>query len=296
MVLVLLVVFTVIISAVLQYIGRQSHDISARQAALHAQSIAETGVARALWYLQPGGGDKAGVDAAGGDQSSAKVSTTVLNTIFPATQAVNFLEFTDYDTSDKALAVRSLGTYIGRPNTCQAVEADIHELTGGDYAITKWRERPRDCSAGGMGCIDSATSRSGVARPYCPQFESGCFAYPLFAQPQTGHIRQVKAVLTADDAQTCALALGNAPRDAYWIGVKPKDIIRIKVQGSGFTPVIATWGPGGSGDCIAIGATPEYSYNCRVPNNFTPDHLLVVISAPAGGQIGEYVLTIQYDG
>lgn len=301
MVLVLLVVFTVMMSAVLRYISRQSHDISVRQAALHAQSVAETGVARALWYLQPGGGNKAATEVAL-NQASNKVSTTVLNTIFPATQSVNFLEFTEYYTGDKALAVRSLGARIGRPDTCQAVEANIHEMINGGYAITKWLERPRDCSAGGLGCIDSATSRSGVDRPYCPQFKSGCFAYPLFAQPaHYGHIREVKSVLTADDAQTCAHALGSGPRDAYWIGVKSSDFIRVNATGNGFNPTISVWGPGGSPDCppsgpTPFGITPSYSFNCQVRPNYSSDHLLVIISAPASGQKGEYVLTIQYDG
>lgn len=210
-VVVFLVIFSVLLTASLQFINRQSHATIVQEQEDQAFAAAEAGIHHVLWLLN-----------SGTQTISSLTRETIVNE--PITNSTDEIvarfSITFSEVTASSVSVTSVGSDATRLDVCQSITADIQTTSAGGFVVSRWDNAVTPVCAAATVASSSAGDDIGVATA------------TLALQDQT-----VVKPLTATEAT-----------HRYIISVLPVDVpvdVRIKVRSTSFTPTISLRDPSG---------------------------------------------------
>ena len=131
LVLMLLIVFIVMMSAILRYVIRQSHETIDQEQEEQAFNAADSGVSYVYWLLDPAGGQNGMVDI-------GEITQTVRD---EEDRAIGTFTIGDInvDTSTNKITFSSTGRDINLPDRCQVIQVTMRpQAVDEPFIITDW--------------------------------------------------------------------------------------------------------------------------------------------------------------
>lgn len=133
-VLLMLIVFVLIFTASIQFIARQSRELTDQEQEEQAFGLADSGVQYTLWLLSPNGGNRTPTDL----QSNPPATLTDHAVHDADGSALGTFTVTLTSADSGSLALTSTGYDAVKTNRCQTITARLQRSTTGQYKITQW--------------------------------------------------------------------------------------------------------------------------------------------------------------
>jgi hypothetical protein len=129
LVLVLLIVSIAIMSAMLRYVSRQSHETVDQEQEEQAFNAADSGVSYVLWLLDPDGGGEV-------PTSVSTMSRVVYDDLG---EPIGTFTIDDIVADTGVITFTSTGRHIALTNRCQAIVVELKQReAGAQYIATNW--------------------------------------------------------------------------------------------------------------------------------------------------------------
>jgi len=283
LVLMMLVVFVLIMSAILQFVASQSRDATDREQREFAFYMSESGARYVQWLLSANGPTKSPVELVAPGTPLASVAglppltttaTALYNQVVRDGAGDHIGEaFTDiYELDGPLLQTRSVAYPGRRPASCRAYEVDMQRWLDNTHVITRMEERPATICPGAAG--------------------NGCAVWPLGVQGRQA-TEYITSQLTETDCAESIGAGGAVPRDYYSWRAEFGDAVYIQVSSDDFQPRITVVMPSGAVESSST-CSGEVQTACLRGRSFSvpapQDGLYQLYVESGDGLVGEYAL------
>lgn len=258
MVLVFLVSCVIIITASLQFLGRQSHQITDQGQTEKAFDLADSGVEYAVWLLQPKGG---GFTA---ESIAQKMPDTAINHAVTDSSRQGMVlgyfsllvtDLPDPDTGE--IKITSVGRSVSRLNDCQIIEAVLRPFQDKGYRATTRKQIAEACaSVASLPPLPTITESPGATPTATPTVSASTSASPTPTLIPNDRQINATAITSAasfadeiTDTETATLDGSPESRACYnvgrtvWYKITPAadSVVTVSTLGSSFDTAIGAY-------------------------------------------------------